>query len=211
MALTRDDLEKPKKRAPPPSRIRQNQQCLAKFLQKAEPETPSEVHEEISCWVAEASVFESPESFAWAQLCERLLYKKKRTDVRETDTSFKDTTPPLLQSSDTIYKGNYANKDREGDTSNGNMEPEIILIPVISWWSGAKDNEREDTVTALQHISNHITDGLNKNKPVDRTVLVPIDLSKAFDTVNNEILLNDILASPLNHHLKRFLSSYLRG
>ena len=67
------------------------------------------------------------------------------------------------------------------------------------------------TVTALQSISDHIPTGLNKAKPVDRTVLVAIDLSKAFDTVNHELLLKDILDLPLNHHLKSFLAGYLRG
>ena len=76
MALTRDDLEKPKKKAPPPSRIRQNQQCLAKFLQKAEPETPSEVHEEISCEVAETPVSETPlEPSNWPTDVERSKFK----------------------------------------------------------------------------------------------------------------------------------------
>ena len=69
-------------------------------------------------------------------------------------------------------------------------------------------SERADP---LQEVSNHITTGLNQNKPVERTVLVAIDLSKAFDTVNHEILLNDIMELEMNHHLKRFLFAYLRG
>ena len=38
-----------------------------------------------------------------------------------------------------------------------------------------------------------------------------IDLSKAFDTVNHHLLLNDINNLPLNYHIKRFLCAYLRG
>ena len=67
------------------------------------------------------------------------------------------------------------------------------------------------TTTALQEIVDHVTDGLNRGKPADRTVLVAVDLSKAFDTVNHEILLTDIAELPLNNNLKRFLFSYLRG
>ena len=67
------------------------------------------------------------------------------------------------------------------------------------------------TLTALQEISDHITTGLNKKKPVDRTVMVAVDLSRAFDTVDHEILLKDVAELPLNHHLKRFLFAYLRG
>ncbi len=67
------------------------------------------------------------------------------------------------------------------------------------------------TTTALQNINNHITKGLNKKPPVDRTVLVAIDLSRAFDTVNHDILLDDINELNLNDNIKRFLCAYLRG
>ena len=67
------------------------------------------------------------------------------------------------------------------------------------------------TLTALQAISDHVTTGLNESKPRDRTVLVAIDLSKAFDTVSHEFLLNDIAELPLNSYLKRFLACYLNG
>ena len=67
------------------------------------------------------------------------------------------------------------------------------------------------TTTALQDIHHHIQRGLNKRKPVDRTVVVAIDLSKAFDTVNHETLLTDIYHLNLNSNIKRFLAAYLRG
>ena len=67
------------------------------------------------------------------------------------------------------------------------------------------------TVTALQDITGHIRDGLNKKKPVDRTVMVAIDLSRAFDTVNHELLIQDVLLLPLNNRIKRFIAAYLRG
>ena len=66
------------------------------------------------------------------------------------------------------------------------------------------------TNTALHTINNHITKGLNKNKPVDRTVTVAIDLSRAFDTVDHDILHEDILGLHLNGHIKRFLCAYIR-
>ena len=64
---------------------------------------------------------------------------------------------------------------------------------------------------ALQEISDYVTDSLNRPKPRHRTVLVAIDLSKAFDTVNHDILFDDIANLPLNNYIKRFLLSYLRG
>ena len=69
----------------------------------------------------------------------------------------------------------------------------------------------QSILTALQAIFDHLTTGLNKSKPHDRTVLVAIDLSKAFDTVSHEFLLNDIAELPLNSYLKRFLACYLNG
>ena len=67
------------------------------------------------------------------------------------------------------------------------------------------------TTIALYEIDGHITRGINKRKPVDRTVLVALDLRAAFDTVNINKLLNIILASKIPKYTKRWLCSYLRG
>ena len=67
------------------------------------------------------------------------------------------------------------------------------------------------TCTALHSIMSHIKEGLNKQKPVNRTVLVAVDLSKAFDTVDHEILIDDITKLPLDPVLQRFICAYLRG
>ena len=67
------------------------------------------------------------------------------------------------------------------------------------------------TTTALHNINNFITEGLNKDKPVQRTVAVAIDLSRAFDTVDHDILLDDIDELQLNGYIKRFLCAYIRG
>lgn len=91
----------------------------------------------------------------------------------------------------------------------------IILIPLTESINLANHQhgfrKKHSTVTALNEFSDHVTKGLNKKKPVDRTVAVAIDLSAAFDTVNHDILLKDILDLNLNDHIKRFLNSYLSG
>ena len=67
------------------------------------------------------------------------------------------------------------------------------------------------TTTALLDIVNHIKSGLNRTKPVERTVLVPVDLIRASDMVDHAILINDIATLDLNITIKRFLVAYLRG
>ena len=66
-------------------------------------------------------------------------------------------------------------------------------------------------MTALQSISDIITTGLNKKKPVERTVMVAIDLSKAFDTVGHEILITDISKLKMNDNIQRFPVDYFSG
>ena len=93
---------------------------------------------------------------------------------------------------------------------------EKLILPELQSAIQLKNHQHgfrkgRSTLTALHEISEHIKTGLNKRKPVDRTILVAIDLSKAFDTVNHEILFNDIKILPLNHNIKRFIISYLRG
>ena len=93
---------------------------------------------------------------------------------------------------------------------------EAILLPSIS--NSVKLAEHQhgfrkgrSTTTALQGLKSKIEKGLNQKKPVDRTVVVAIDLSKAFDTVDHQLLLKDIMDLHLNDHIKRFLCAYLRG
>jgi hypothetical protein len=67
------------------------------------------------------------------------------------------------------------------------------------------------TTTALLPIVSEISEGFNINKPADRTVVVAIDIFKAFDTVNHMLLIKQIADSTLHHNLVRWLSTYLRG
>ena len=67
------------------------------------------------------------------------------------------------------------------------------------------------TVTALNQFNHKVADGFNQKKPAKRTLLLQIDLSKAFDMVSHEKLLEDILHSPLPGYLKRWLNAYLHG
>ena len=67
------------------------------------------------------------------------------------------------------------------------------------------------TTSALEVIIDFIRSGLNLHKPVDRTILVAIDLTRSYETVRIEVLLADVLLSSLPGFIKRWLSAYLRG
>ena len=66
-------------------------------------------------------------------------------------------------------------------------------------------------MTALDQFNQSIADVFNKQKPPDRVVLLQIDLSKAFDMVNHEKLLNDLNQTTLLGPIKRWFNCYLLG
>jgi len=93
---------------------------------------------------------------------------------------------------------------------------EALLLPELSLHFTLADHQHgfrqhRSTTTALTEITTVISDNLNSKRPHLRTIVVALDLSKAFDMVDLGILLSDILNSTLPTHIKRFLSSYLNG
>ena len=67
------------------------------------------------------------------------------------------------------------------------------------------------TTTVLNVLAQKISTGFNRPKPVDRTALVALDQTSAYNTVNISVLLEDIWASSITNSTKRRLCSYLRG
>ena len=93
---------------------------------------------------------------------------------------------------------------------------ETLLLPTLTEHLPMADHQHgfrkgRSTTTALYEIDCHITRGLNKRRPVDRTILVALDFRAAFDTVTINKLLNIILASKIPKYTKRWHCSYLRG
>lgn len=70
---------------------------------------------------------------------------------------------------------------------------------------------KHSTMTALHDLNQAIATGFNQDLPPDRTLLVQLDLSKAFDMVSHNKLIKDINETNLPDHLKRWMSCYLRG
>jgi len=68
------------------------------------------------------------------------------------------------------------------------------------------------TTTVLNNITNTIAEGFNQKPPPKRTVLVSLDMSKAFDTVNHHKLTSKILnLTTINPTITKFISNYLKG
>ena len=93
---------------------------------------------------------------------------------------------------------------------------ERILLPTLTDHLPIPDIQhgfraRHSTVTALHEFTEAIAGGFNKKKPADRTLLVQIDLSKAFDMVSHEKLLKDLNNTTLPGYIKRWMKSYLHG
>ena len=81
------------------------------------------------------------------------------------------------------------------------------LIP-NSTQHGFRPNQ--STVTALFPLVTSVARGFNAPKPAERTGLLSIDLSKAFDIVERDRLVEKVDATNLHPNLKRWLAAYLR-
>ncbi len=93
---------------------------------------------------------------------------------------------------------------------------EALLLPTFTHPLSLAEHQHgfrkvHSTTTALSVINAQIVHGLNQKPHCERTILVPLDLSKAFDTVNHTTLLEDIEQSTLPPGLKRWTMNYLSG
>ena len=67
----------------------------------------------------------------------------------------------------------------------------------------------QPTVTALNDFNQAISQGMNKKKPADRTILLQLDLSKAFDMVSHDKLLKDLNQTSLPPEIKRWFNFFM--
>ena len=82
-------------------------------------------------------------------------------------------------------------------------------IPQITHQHGFKPSH--STTTALQKLTNQITNGFNKHPPPLRTIVVSLDLSKAFDTVNIHSLINKLHHTSVPPTIIKFIANYMKG
>ena len=66
-------------------------------------------------------------------------------------------------------------------------------------------------MSALFQIQDWIIRGLEEKKPCQRAGTIAIDISKAFDSVNHNLLLKKISSTNLHSNIIRWLAVYLRG
>ncbi|MCP4274705.1 MAG: reverse transcriptase family protein, partial [Gammaproteobacteria bacterium] len=67
------------------------------------------------------------------------------------------------------------------------------------------------TNTLLADLTQKDFDGINSARPAHRTLLVTLDISKAFDAIPRHNLTNKILNTDMHNNTKRWLANYLAG
>src|SRR6478609_3345734 len=67
------------------------------------------------------------------------------------------------------------------------------------------------TSTALHQLTNQITQGFNKPQPPDRTIVVSLDLSKAFDTVTIHSLIHKLHQTNIPPTIIKYIANYIEG
>lgn len=79
---------------------------------------------------------------------------------------------------------------------------EKLIHPILVKHLKPKDHQHGfltgySNITALHTVTNHIQQGLNRKRSNHRSVLVALDLTSAFDTVNLGVLINQVCDSSL--------------
>ena len=82
-------------------------------------------------------------------------------------------------------------------------------IPNLPHQHGYK--KAHSTTTALHSINNIITRGFNEKRPPSRTVMVALDMSKAFDTVNIHKLIHKLHQTNIPPTILKYTANYIKG
>src|SRR5206468_4201115 len=64
------------------------------------------------------------------------------------------------------------------------------------------------TTTALHQLTNQITQDFNQKQPPQRTIVVSLELSKAFDTVDIHSLINKLHQTAVPNNIIKFIANY---
>ena len=83
-------------------------------------------------------------------------------------------------------------------------------LPNKNYQHGYK--KKHSTTTALQKITQTIADGFNQERPPKRTIMIAVDMSRAFDVVNHNQLIEKIINNTeMPNTYVKFLANYMQG
>jgi hypothetical protein len=93
---------------------------------------------------------------------------------------------------------------------------EKIVLPYITENIPNQEHQhgfktKHSTTTALHNINNTIIQGFNRKAPPQRTVMVALDMSKAFDTVNIHKLIHKLHQTNTPNTIIKFTANYIKG
>ena len=93
---------------------------------------------------------------------------------------------------------------------------ERLILPSLQSTFQLNENQHgfrslHSTSTALLPLVTEVAAGFHERNPPKRTIAAAIDLFKAFDVVNHDILITKIMDSGLDAHVVRWLSTFLKG
>jgi hypothetical protein len=71
--------------------------------------------------------------------------------------------------------------------------------------------KNHSTTTAMHELNNIIVSGFNEKVPPKRTVSIALDMSRAFDTVNHEILIEKLMNNTQIPIYIKYIANYMRG
>ena len=69
---------------------------------------------------------------------------------------------------------------------------------------------QHSTVTALHTLNNTVANGFNHMAPPARTIIVALDMSKAFDTINIHTLIRKLLRTDNAGRIIKFIANYIK-
>ena len=70
---------------------------------------------------------------------------------------------------------------------------------------------QHSTVTALHTLNNTLAKGFNQMAPPARTIIVALDMSKAFDTINIHTQIRKLLQTNIPGTIIKFIANYIKG
>ena len=86
------------------------------------------------------------------------------------------------------------------------IHPDVPLAPTQHGF-----RPLHSTNTLITNLTQHVLDGINSKRPAQRTLLITVDISKAFDAIPSHRLTDKLYNTNMHNNIKRWLANYLGG